>query len=455
MFGGIVRGQEWVAAVVLMVVLCPVLDGIPRNSLTLISPDGERTTWWTRGSTGPWQPHHVWRPTAGRLPVKVRITTKLQGPKQGSPHPGTYSSTTTVGGSTAAPGTGTGTGISTQSGAEKGKGSCSSCGTSVIESNRGHNQVGHLPHKGRPRDPVTVWPHSVSRNGRVNVTTIEKGLHNTNSFLIYFQKDSMPISPFHDIPLFANEGNKIFNMVVEVPRWTNAKMEIATKDPLNPIKQDVKKGKLRYVANVFPHHGYIWNYGALPQTWEDPSHMDAATGCKGDNDPIDVCEIGYRVAKRGEVLQVKVLGTIALIDEGETDWKLIAIDVNDPLAPQLSDINDVEKHMPGFLKATVEWFRIYKIPDGKPENQFAFNGEAKDREFAHRVIMDTHESWQHLVEGNAEAGAGLSTMCVTVHTASKKLSVEEAEEVVNNGPEPGAGPAMDPKVDLWHYVSLK
>ena len=80
-----------------------------------------------------------------------------------------------------------------------------------------------------------------------------------------------------------------------------------------------------------------------------------------------------------------MLGTIALIDEGETDWKLIAIDVNDPLAPQLSDINDVEKHMPGFLKATVEWFRIYKIPDGKPENQFAFNGEAKDREFAHRV----------------------------------------------------------------------
>lgn len=36
--------------------------------------------------------------------------------------------------------------------------------------------------------------------------------------------------------------------------------------------------------------------------------MDEATGCKGDNDPIDVCEIGYRVAKRGEVLQVKVRG---------------------------------------------------------------------------------------------------------------------------------------------------
>ena len=41
--------------------------------------------------------------------------------------------------------------------------------------------------------------------------------------------------------------------------------QISTKEPLNPIKQDVKKGKMRYVANVFPHKGYIWNYGAIPQ----------------------------------------------------------------------------------------------------------------------------------------------------------------------------------------------
>jgi len=37
------------------------------------------------------------------------------------------------------------------------------------------------------------------------------------------------------------------------------------KEVLNPIKQDVKKGKLRFVASCFPHHGYIWNYGAIPQ----------------------------------------------------------------------------------------------------------------------------------------------------------------------------------------------
>ena len=38
--------------------------------------------------------------------------------------------------------------------------------------------------------------------------------------------EGKPLSPFHDIPLYANEEDKTFNMVVEIPRWTNAKMEV-------------------------------------------------------------------------------------------------------------------------------------------------------------------------------------------------------------------------------------
>jgi len=43
---------------------------------------------------------------------------------------------------------------------------------------------------------------------------------------------------------------------------------------------------------------------------------------------------------------------MALLDEGETDWKVIVIDVNDPLAPRLNDIEDVERHLPGLIRAT-------------------------------------------------------------------------------------------------------
>lgn len=72
--------------------------------------------------------------------------------------------------------------------------------------------------------------------------------------------------------------------------------QINLKECLNPIKQDIKKGSPRFVPNCFPHHGYIWNYGALPQTWEDPSVIDENTKSKGDNDPIDCIEIGYKVS---------------------------------------------------------------------------------------------------------------------------------------------------------------
>ncbi|KAK9307197.1 hypothetical protein QLX08_002375 [Tetragonisca angustula] len=288
----------------------------------------------------------------------------------------------------------------------------------------------------------------------MSYTTIERGAPNTTDYRIYFRNDAGPISPMHDIPLYADEANKIVNMIVEIPRWTNAKMEINLKETLNPIKQDVKKGKLRYVANCFPHHGYIWNYGALPQTWENPEVLDEATGCKGDNDPIDVLEIGYRVAKRGEILKVKVLGCVALIDEGETDWKIIVIDVNDPLAEQMNDVSDIEKQYPGLMKATIEWFKIYKIPDGKPENQFAFNGEAKPKDFAWHIVEEVHQHWQNLIKREAPAG-GIACTNTTVAGSPFKTTTKAADEVIEKAPEASEAQTVDPIVDKWHYVHLK
>jgi inorganic pyrophosphatase len=49
---------------------------------------------------------------------------------------------------------------------------------------------------------------------------------NTLEHRIYIEKDGVPVSPFHDIPLYANEQQTVLNMIVEVPRWTNAKMEV-------------------------------------------------------------------------------------------------------------------------------------------------------------------------------------------------------------------------------------
>jgi len=283
-------------------------------------------------------------------------------------------------------------------------------------------------------------------------TTEERGSRNSLEYRMFFKDaEGKPVSAMHDIPMLASEG--VYNMVVEVPRWSNAKMEIDLKSPLNPIKQDVKKGKLRFVANCFPHHGYIWNYGAIPQTWEDPNHTDPSTNCKGDNDPIDVCEIGSTIHPRGTVCKVKVLGVFAMIDEGETDWKVIAIDINDPLAENLNDIHDVDKIMPGFLKATVEWFKIYKMPDGKPANEFAFNAEPKNKEFAENIIAGCNESWKKLMSRETD-GKGIA-LTNTLLANGDSVGSGDAATILSSLPELGEELPLPDNVDKWHYVSLK
>lgn len=56
------------------------------------------------------------------------------------------------------------------------------------------------------------------------------GAPNTLEHRIFIEKDGVPVSPFHDIPLYANEQQTILNMVVEIPRWTNGKMEISKEE---------------------------------------------------------------------------------------------------------------------------------------------------------------------------------------------------------------------------------
>lgn len=104
------------------------------------------------------------------------------------------------------------------------------------------------------------------------------------------------ISPWHDIPLRTGE---MYNFITEIPKNTKAKMEVTTKERQNSIAQDIKKGKLR------DYHGPIyWNYGMFPQTWENPNIIHPELKVKGDNDPLDVVEIGSKVHSTGSIVPV-------------------------------------------------------------------------------------------------------------------------------------------------------
>lgn len=119
------------------------------------------------------------------------------------------------------------------------------------------------------------------------------------------------ISLWHDISLVhidPETGNEtpFYNFVCEIPKFTRKKYEIATDEDFTPIKQDTKKGMLR----EFKKGDIYFNYGCFPQTWEDPTfvHPDAE-GCRGDNDPVDVVEIGARIVSPGVSTFLKLAKT--------------------------------------------------------------------------------------------------------------------------------------------------
>jgi len=239
-----------------------------------------------------------------------------------------------------------------------------------------------------------------------NLQVLDSGENNTSEFRIHaVDKDgAKPISLWHDVSLvhidpLTNKPTPYLNFVCEIPKFSRKKFEIATDEVGNPIKQDEKKGQLR----EFKKGDIFFNYGCLPRTWEDPTfiHPDA-DGCRGDNDPVDVCDIGLRIVNPGQVRPVKVLGILCMIDEGEADWKIVAIDAEDKWAPYLNDIEDVERELPGTLNAIREWFRTYKIPDGKPPNRFGLGEKFMNKTYALGVIKECNHAWKELITGEKE-----------------------------------------------------
>jgi len=249
----------------------------------------------------------------------------------------------------------------------------------------------------------------------------------TEQFRVYFLSGGHFISAIHDIPLWADKEKGIANFVCEIPEGTRAKLELSKTDKLNPIRQDRKNGKVRYV-----HDPYPFNYGAFPQTWENPLVHDKHTDSYGDNDPIDVCEIGGKVHKTGDVVHVKILGVYAMIDAGETDWKIIAIDVTDPNADKYHSFTDIPKEK---LDKVFTFLRDYKIPDGAGPNKFAFNSECQSKDFALEMIAEAHGEWHKIITGKLpskhESGKyDFSTAATVTSESSAHITQEEAEHVI-------------------------
>ena len=146
-----------------------------------------------------------------------------------------------------------------------------------------------------------------------------------------------------DYPPIDSMGN--INVVVEIPTGTNEKWEVDKNT--GHLKWELKGGRSRVVSYL----GYPGNYGMIPGTLL-PKELG------GDGDPLDVIIIGSAVP-RGSIVQVRPIGMLKLLDDGEQDDKIVAVILNSELGSVLS-IDELKQKYNGVAKILQIWFSNYK-----------------------------------------------------------------------------------------------
>jgi inorganic pyrophosphatase len=282
----------------------------------------------------------------------------------------------------------------------------------------------------------------------------EVGARNTLEWRVWLEQNGNPISWWHDIPLYPFEGNSsIINYYIEIPRWTDGKVETKRSEPLNPIFHDDKNEKPRFVASVWPHKSYPFHYGSIPQTWEDSTVKHNFTGYVGDNDPMDIFDVSSLPGTIGSVRQAKILGGLAMIDDETTDWKVIVIDINDPLAALVDSVEDLDMYRPGLAKAFHDWFIYYKVLRTGALN-FIVEEKYQNSTFMGSKIEESHHFWEKLLKG--ETKKNKIALNQTSHPSWCKTYIKSEDTTkafelpTKSDIQPAA--AKPEKYDRWYYL---
>lgn len=144
---------------------------------------------------------------------------------------------------------------------------------------------------------------------------------------------------WHDVPLGENVPNEI-NVIVEIPKGSHNKYEIDKETGM------IKLDRANYSDAAFP-----FDYGFAPQTlWED-------------SDPLDVIVLSTYPLHPGILVAVRPVAVMEMIDGGESDYKVIAVPVEDKRWEDVQDLGDINKHT---LKEFQHFFETYKLLKGKP-----------------------------------------------------------------------------------------
>lgn len=151
----------------------------------------------------------------------------------------------------------------------------------------------------------------------------------------------------HDIFPFTSDS--LINVVIEIPAGSNQKWEVNKANGQIEWEQ-VNPDSFR-VVDYLP---YPSNYGFVPQTV-----LPKASG--GDGDPVDVFVLGAAVV-RGAVLKVRMVGIIHMMDKGESDSKLLAVNTEEPDFA-VASLEMLNQSYPGVMDILKLWLMHYKGTD--------------------------------------------------------------------------------------------
>jgi inorganic pyrophosphatase len=144
---------------------------------------------------------------------------------------------------------------------------------------------------------------------------------------------------WHDVPLGKDAPEEI-NVIVEIPKGSPNKYEVDKETGL------IKLDRANYSSAPYP-----FDYGFAPQTyWED-------------GDPLDVIVLTTFPLAPGILVTVRPVAVMEMIDSGDSDYKIIAVPVEDKRWDDVKDVGDINTHS---LKEFQHFFETYKALKGKP-----------------------------------------------------------------------------------------
>lgn len=166
---------------------------------------------------------------------------------------------------------------------------------------------------------------------------------------------------WHDVPLGDNVPEEI-NVIIEIPHGSHNKYEIDKKTGL------IKLDRANYSSAAYP-----FDYGFAPQTYWD------------DGDALDVIVLSSYPLLPGILVNARPVAVMEMTDAGDSDFKVIAVPVDDRRWESVRDLSDINEHT---LRETQHFFETYKKLAGKKKEVIVhgFKGRDEAKKAVHHSI---------------------------------------------------------------------